>query len=475
MALEDVLGKIPGLAGYLGRQEFDQKQALEQIQQASGVLSLANAYQQREEASKIRGILSSDNPIEDKITGLSKAGPAGIALSQHLLEIQKGQSAAADAARQAAVRNPAFVSQFMTKPTAAIQPDPQEAQQAADYGTPAVSPVSAKPGGFDAQAYLNAAAARGGIDPLALAKERLAEAQPKFAPRQSPGYMQNGQWIATPGNQEQWSAPYQLQGAMVQRNLATGQVRTAVTRDANPQIEATPQGLKSQGAQVAAGMPLSQVVPGYGRNVGKAREAARMEGIAQIKAANPGLDDAAAGTELANRQIDFVAGKKSVGQLTTMLGATRQAVAQLDFNVNKVTEQMDKLGNKGNDLSPVINAIVRGQEKWTGDPAYSALYFYMHAAAMESARILQGGQASIAQLHQGAADEARKWASVGMTTPKAWKEGVAPAMRAEGHARLKTYTDAIKAARLGATSEVPLTPETPASSPDIKSLLDKYK
>lgn len=230
---------------------------------------------------------------------------------------------------------------------------------------------------------------------------------------------------------------------------------------ANQEVTSTPDATKSAAAQVAAGMPLAQVVPGYGRNIGVLREKVRQEAIKQISA-ETGKSQTDAGTELANRTIDYAAGRRSVTQLTTMLGATRQAVAQLDFNVNKVTEAMDKLGGGGaKDLSPLITAMARGAEKWTGDPAYSELYFYMHAAAMESARILQGGQASIAQLHQGAAEEAKKWASANMTTPKAWKEGVAPAMRAEGHARLKTYNDAIAAARLGQRSEVPLTPETP--------------
>lgn len=202
---------------------------------------------------------------------------------------------------------------------------------------------------------------------------------------------------------------------------------------------------ESAGAQVASGMPISQVVPGFGVAAVKKREEARKEAIKQIQDENPGWSAIQAGNELASRTIDYTAGKKSVGQLTTMQGATRQAVDQLDFNVKKVTSAMDKLASS--DLSPVINAIARGAEKWSGDPAYSELFYYMFAAGQESARILSGGQASIAQLHQGAAEEAQKWADANMTTPKAWKEGVAPAMLAEGKERLKTYERAITAQR----------------------------
>ena len=84
---------------------------------------------------------------------------------------------------------------------------------------------------------------------------------------------------------------------------------------------------------------------------------------------------------------------------------------------------------------------MRGEQKWTGDPAYSGLFFYMQASAMESARILSGGQASVAQLREGAREEAQKWANVNMT-PTMWGE-VSTAMKAEGQERLKTYQDAV--------------------------------
>src|SRR5208283_3737478 len=98
---------------------------------------------------------------------------------------------------------------------------------------------------------------------------------------------------------------------------------------------------------------------------------------------------------------------------------------------------------KGSDISPVINALVRGEEKWTGEPAYAGLFYYMNAAATESARLLSGGQASAAQLHQGAAEEAKQWANINMT-PASWEE-VKTAMRAEGSNKIETYEAAIKA------------------------------
>lgn len=213
----------------------------------------------------------------------------------------------------------------------------------------------------------------------------------------------------------------------------------------------------SQGAigMALSGAPLNQVVPGYGKGASAQRAQVRDAAIAEIKKNNPNMTDIQAGQELARRQVEYTAGKASTTQLTKMLGATRQANEQLDFNVDKTTEEMKKLGSS--DISPVVNAIARGEEKWTGDPAYAGLFFYMHASAVESARILSGGQASAAQLHQGAMEEAKQWANINMT-PATWHE-VSGAMKAEGDNRLKTYQDAISA---GETA-----PTTPGSGPKV--------
>lgn len=241
--------------------------------------------------------------------------------------------------------------------------------------------------------------------------------------------------------------------------------------------------VESAAAQHAAGQPLTQVVPGYGSSVAGKREQVRKAAIDQIKKDNPSMTDAEAGRKLAQASIDFVASKSSTMQLQKMYGATVQAVSQLEFNIKKTTEVLKKIPSS--DLSPLINGIIRGEEKWTGDPKYSQLYYFMSATAMESARILQGGQASVAQLHAGAAEEARKWANSNMT-PKSFIEGVAPAMLEEGKARLSTYRGAIKSQSIGfgdANKDVKVDEESgaltkptkPAAPDNIQKLLDKYK
>jgi hypothetical protein len=209
---------------------------------------------------------------------------------------------------------------------------------------------------------------------------------------------------------------------------------------------------------ILSGMPLSQAIPGIGKDAAARRQKAQEMAVAELKSENPEWSDVDAGRELARRTVEFSAGKMSTQQLTKMEGATRQALGQLDFNVDKSTEFMKKVPST--DLSPVLNAIVRKEETWTGNPNIAPLFFYLNATAQEAARIQSGGQASAAQLHQGAAEEAKKWLDAGAITPASWAK-LAPEIKAEGRSRLKTFMDAKAAmAKLPGEKTEPETSET---------------
>lgn len=240
-----------------------------------------------------------------------------------------------------------------------------------------------------------------------------------------------------------WETPEgaPIKGEVVPTKEVREQQKAGVT-------ESTPEQREAAAAQATTGMPVIQISPGYGQGAAQMRKQIHDDAISKIMR-DTGMSATDAGIELANRTIEFQAGKVTTSQLTRMQGFTETAISQLDFNIEKAKQEMAKLPST--DLSPLINAVIRGEERWTGDPAYSALYYYMHATAMESARILSGGQASIAQLNQGAADEARKWADISMT-PASFN-AVAHAMHEEGQNRLKNYDDALKKHRVSAPGQ----------------------
>lgn len=264
-----------------------------------------------------------------------------------------------------------------------------------------------------------------------------------------------GRPIDAKSTSEQNELNRRVQAAEDRRKAQLAGDRTSATTKARQDAETlgvpeTPEAKTSLAAQAATGQPLNQIVMGYGKLAVQARKEAREGAIDKIMV-DTGMNASQAGIELAMRGIDFATGKRSDAQLGTIRGATVAAVKQLDYNVDQVLEDFKKL--PGTDLSPIINAIVRGEQNITGDPEYKKLFFHMQAVANESARILSGGQASIAQLAEGARKEAEKWAGVNMT-PASFK-AVAQAMHEEGQARIRSFDEARGEQRLGGAPPTP--------------------
>lgn len=147
-----------------------------------------------------------------------------------------------------------------------IQPDPQEAQQSADLGTPEVGAVNVPPDRMAAmqafgshpetKPYSNAIMAQmlKGEEPYSLAEgakrmqggKVVAENPKQVIPKEhviggkvyqsAPGGVKE---LGGPG-EGTWSEPYNLGGAMVQKNEVTGQVRQAVNRPPQTHVYSPP-------------------------------------------------------------------------------------------------------------------------------------------------------------------------------------------------------------------------------------------
>jgi hypothetical protein len=231
-------------------------------------------------------------------------------------------------------------------------------------------------------------------------------------------------------------------------SLATTSAKLSAAQDANAPIDA------GQVGQAKTGEPYSQIVPGWGAAASNKRQKLATATMDALQEENPSMSRKEIGEDLAWRQANWGGQVRSETQLQLMQSTTVQANKQLHFNVDQVSQLEKEM--PGANLSPILNAIIRGEEKWTGDPKYSQLFYYMYAAGTESARLLSGGQASIQQLHEGAREEAKQWANAGWTTPDAWVKGVSVAMDKEADNKIQTYSDAMdymkKRMKQGATS-----------------------
>lgn len=125
----------PGLAGYV----------------------LADEQRQRQQQSQM-GILMQLAQLQDAAANRQLMPMK----AQHLqLGVQEAQAKAAATQRDVAFRSPENQARFMTPGVPPIAPDPQEAMQSADYGTPAVGATPGRAPQFDARAYNQAGANMG--------------------------------------------------------------------------------------------------------------------------------------------------------------------------------------------------------------------------------------------------------------------------------------------------------------------------
>ena len=196
------------------------------------------------------------------------------------------------------------------------------------------------------------------------------------------------------------------------------------------------------------GAPRQLVVGGW-KN-GAQRWQNIVNAAAQQLAQQKGISLEQAGHEIAQRQSTFNAQKGAEALMTKMQSTTSAAVKQLDYNAGKMIETLDSMSSS--DLAPVLNWIVRGEEKYTGDPKYYELALFLQATGMEAARIMSNGTASTAQLHEGARMEAKNWMDMNMT-PSALK-AVVKDILAEGKTRPSNFSQTIQ--------------EMHAKAPDIK-------
>jgi hypothetical protein len=150
-------------------------------------------------------------------------------------------------------------------------------------------------------------------------------------------------------------------------DIALSKERARALREGETGGSMDTEDIQSAGAQIAAGMPITQVIPGLGKGAVKKREAARKEGIRQIMEETPGMTSTEAGIELAQRGIDYAATKTGRMQQERTVGATSANISMASSEARKMVAIVKDVSAKM-DLTeyPSINAVENAVSKGTG-------------------------------------------------------------------------------------------------------------
>jgi hypothetical protein len=141
----------------------------------------------------------------------------------------------------------------------------------------------------------------------------------------------------------------------------------------------------SVGEQVATGQPLTEIIPGYGKEAATMRTAGRLAGIKAIQA-ETGMSAGEAGKELAARGVDYKSGRGASLQITKDISAFRPYKEMLDKNVDIAID----LGRKITSTNAAIaNKPINWLKQNAGDNPDTAEYLAQMAFVQtEAARVL---------------------------------------------------------------------------------------
>ena len=178
-------------------------------------------------------------------------------------------------------------------------------------------------------------------------------------------------------------------------------------------IPSSPEESESAAAQATTGMPINQIIPGYGKNAAAAREKARVGAIKQIMAENPGMSATDAGIELSNRAIDFASNKKAAGMVAIKSAGIELSAEKIKEDIKTMDSVLDKASAKYG--AKIFNTPVNAIRRQFSDVDLGQLDLATKQVALEYEKAMQGGQMSVAQLHAGAAEDAQKLLNSDMT------------------------------------------------------------
>jgi hypothetical protein len=178
-------------------------------------------------------------------------------------------------------------------------------------------------------------------------------------------------------------ADQRLQQGQERNNLMRQRIQKADAEGRQEDLDADDR--KSIGAQAATGEPLTQVVPGWGKGAVAVRNQARKDAIKLIMK-DEGVSAEDAGRELAQRTVDFGAGKTAIGQITKDLAAIRPYKDMLDKNADILVGLAEKIDKSDSTLvNRPINWLAMNV---ASDPNVGEFMAQMRIFQTEAARVL---------------------------------------------------------------------------------------
>lgn len=283
--------------------------------------------------------------------------------------------------------------------------------------------------------------------------------------------------VEKPGGRatQEWSEPFQLQGAQVQKNLTTGEIRTAVTRE--PQVRVSVGGgqgkppagyqwgpadadgsktlapIKGGPADKGSGAALSpdgidlranQVLSGEKgalANLGRGRQGA--EDVVRItnRAAELLRERGGDPSEIGRRVSEFRANSNSLSKLTQSYDAITAFEQTAVRNGERLIELADKTDATG---VPVIEKWIKAGRQATGDPDVAQFNAQLQVYRTEAGRILTNPNLS-GQLTDSARKEVEHFMGPGASAKQI--KGVVNLLRNDFDSRKKTLEDQINTTR----------------------------
>jgi hypothetical protein len=150
-------------------------------------------------------------------------------------------------------------------------------------------------------------------------------------------------------------------------------------------------GTSGQVGMLLKGVPLTQVMPGQGKEAVRMRSLLQQQALDQLQRENPGMTAEEAGDELGVRQINYRAATHATSQLATSSAAINRSSIKIEKDMASMGEALQKMGT-GDEPAFVgrVFSSIKTNLKPGGDKASTEFGGWLLEVAGEYAKLASG-------------------------------------------------------------------------------------